>query len=831
MNVGGSVSFSTAQYLRLFDGVNSGNFYANPASDGLANSVLAVAPVVDFGFLSPVAAAYGFLTAPDPTATITVHGSNLSIPSALPDTPPNSISLVGGKVVIEGGAQFSAPSGRVHLATTASPGEFAALPGESLANATSLQSVPNNPVNPASATSFTSYGLMSLASNSSIDVHGTSTVFIKGGQLVLSVNDATLSTTESPTVPGTTDTISLSQGSSIVTSNAGADPGADVQLLASNVQLDEASIQSLTSGDGHGGNISITDTQSVILTNGAQVVSDTKGGGNGGNITIATTSAPNSSVTISGFDSTFTLGGVVHPLLGVVSSGAFSTASAGGAGGHISVTAPIVTLDSMGSLVTINTGSGNGGSIAINALSVNVTNAASILSTTGIDWSTQFFPAGPGNGGTVNIRGLQGAGSTADSVTFNNGGSITTMTFGPGQGGDVHLAAGTTTFDAGAVTSITVGEGNGGKIALDAGTLLLSTGAGISTQTAGPGHGGDVTITASSIAMETVGNVLSMSTGDLGDGLGGNITLNVDGLSLASGATIQSLISNPGTGRGGNVTVQGLQGEGTAAESVSLTGGSSFTTQTSVGSAEGGQLFVAAKSVSMDAAGIGSITSGNGAGGNVLMAVQNLSLSNGATISGSTGSNDVNLAPAGNITVQGLDDAGSFAESVTLSGQGTALQMTALGVGHLGNIQVSAKTLKLTDGAAISAGTSIDTGTAGDVTIKAESVNISGGSSITSQAFAAPAGPVTVSAERLTMDQGSIVTSTGSLFPGGDGGNVVINVGTVSLINASSIKSETSGIGKGGDITMHGDSLTLANSQISSASTRSTVISNARRNY
>ncbi len=92
-DVGGSVSFSTAQYLRLFDGVNSANFYANPASDGLANSILAVAPVVDFGFLSP--AAYGFLTAPDSSATITVQGSALSV------LPGQSISLVGGNISIQ----------------------------------------------------------------------------------------------------------------------------------------------------------------------------------------------------------------------------------------------------------------------------------------------------------------------------------------------------------------------------------------------------------------------------------------------------------------------------------------------------------------------------------------------------------------------------------------------------------------------------------------------------------------------------------------------------------------------------------------------------------
>ncbi len=135
MNVGGSVSFTTAQYLRLFDGVNSANFYANPANDGLANSVLAVAPVVDFGFLSP--AAYGFLTPPDPSATITVQGSALSVPSG------QSISLVGGKVVIQGAtlpdgtvqpAHLSAPNGTIQLASTASPGEF---------DVATLQSLPN----------------------------------------------------------------------------------------------------------------------------------------------------------------------------------------------------------------------------------------------------------------------------------------------------------------------------------------------------------------------------------------------------------------------------------------------------------------------------------------------------------------------------------------------------------------------------------------------------------------------------------------------------------------------------------------------------------------
>jgi hypothetical protein len=125
VNVGGSVSFTTAQYLRLFDGVNSANFYTNPANDSLANSILTVAAVVDFGFLT-VPVNYGFLTQPDQSATITVQGSALSVPSIC-----HWVVFAPGKVVIQA-ALFQMERSNQHLSartarfnsSTASPGEF-----------------------------------------------------------------------------------------------------------------------------------------------------------------------------------------------------------------------------------------------------------------------------------------------------------------------------------------------------------------------------------------------------------------------------------------------------------------------------------------------------------------------------------------------------------------------------------------------------------------------------------------------------------------------------------------------------------------------------------
>src|SRR5262249_24322000 len=227
INVGGMVSFTSADYLRLADGARF-NAIPNAAADAL----LSAAPVAAFGFLGS-----------NPGA-ITVQGGQLT------GADGTGISLVGGNIAVQSGtpdggtaqpARLVAPNGKIQLASAASPGEF---------DAATLQPLPN--VNGAS---FTSFGSVSLAPGSNINVSGEQTVSIRGGQFMISVNHAVLSTADSVGAP---QTIALSPGSSIVSSTSGADAGADVQLTASNVQLDGASIQSLTTGEGTGGTISIT---------------------------------------------------------------------------------------------------------------------------------------------------------------------------------------------------------------------------------------------------------------------------------------------------------------------------------------------------------------------------------------------------------------------------------------------------------------------------------------------------------------------------------------------------------------------------------------------
>ena len=563
LNVGGSVSFTTAQYLRLFDAVNSANFYASPANDGLANSILTI-DASAFEFLSASPAGYGFLTTPDPNATITVRGSNLLVPSG------QSTSLVGGKVVIEGGAQLSAPGGTIGLASAASPGEF---------DITTLESLPN-----VDGTSFTSSGSVSLAPGSSINVSGPRTVLIQRGQLVLSVNEATLSTSEAPAPP---DTITLGPGSSILTITAGTEAGADVHVMGGTVRMD------------------------------------------GSNITT--------------------------------------------------------------------------------------------------------FTRGLGTGGALRLQ--------ADSLTMENGASIQT------------------------------------------------------------------------------------ATAD-GDGVGGDLVLNMRTATLMGGSSIQSSSQNftPGLGQGGHVTIRGLSGaEFGAAESVTLSG-DSFLLSSTFGTGAGGRVSILSRSLTMDGAGtaIKAESADVGRGGDILVGLQQARFSGGATIRTLTGSGDPNAPSAATVTVQGLN--GRMADSVTLSGPGSGIVSETTGGARSGHVTVESNSVSLIDGAVIQTGAIDFVGAGGDVTINAGSLDISGGSRISSRSSAGDAGQVAITANQLTMNHVAIESNTSS---SGRGGDMVLNVGAVSLLNGAKINSSTSSAGRAGDITMNLGTLGLATgSSISSASTGTEILTN-----
>ncbi len=770
LNVGGSISFSTAQYLRLLDGLsNSAHFYANPANDGLPTSILTINSSA-FEFLSASPTGYGYLTAPDPNATITVQGSNLAVPSG------QSISLVGGKVVIEDGAQLSAPNGTINLGSAASPGEF---------DITTLGSQPN-----VEGTSFTSSGSVSLAPGSSINVSGPRTVFIQGGQLVLSVNEATLSTSEAPAPP---DTIALGPGSSILTATAGTEAGADVQLRAGTVRMDGSNITTVTSGSGKGGEAQI-HAGSLTMGNGTSIVTaTTDGGGMGGDVALNVgTATLTGGSSIQSSSQVFTpglgQGGQVsiQGLPGAESGAAESVTLSGdsfllsstfgtGEGGRVSILSRSLIMDGAGTNVKAEaTDVGRGGDIVISVRQAGFSSGATIRTLTGTSESNAPAAA------TVTVQGLSGSGSMADVVDLSGTDSgIVSETTGTARSGDVAVHARTITLREGAViqTGTSINTGAGGNVAIDADTLTISEQARI-TSVSGAGNAGQVTITADQLTM----NDVSIESSTSSSGRGGDVVLNVGTVRLLSGATINS--STSGAGLAGNITMNvGTLSLATGSSISSASTGTEVLTNldgtTQPPGAAGNVVITATGSFTSDASTIATSAKAN-RGGDVSITAHSVHLSNGTKI---TANSDGPLT----VTKLVLDANGRLVEQV-------------VGNGNAGNIRIDSGSTFLMAQSSVTTEASQASG--GQITINAPhmirlidspiSTSVAGaagdsnggnisidpdfvilkGSPILARAFAGSGGAINVTSGLFLADPASVVDASSTL---GVSGTVQIN--------------------------------------------------------
>ncbi|UVT14835.1 MAG: filamentous hemagglutinin N-terminal domain-containing protein [Nitrospira sp.] len=741
LNVGGSVSFTTAQYLRLFDGVGNAHFYADPANDGLANSLLTINASA-FEFLSGSPAGYGVLTAPDPNATITIQGSALSVPSG------QAISLVGGKVVIEGGAQLSAPNGTINLASAVSPGEF---------DVTALGSLPN-----LDGTSFTSSGSGSLASGTSIDVHGTGTVFIKGGQLVLSVNEATLSTSDAPAPP---DTIVLSPGSSIVTANSGTEPGADVQMTVGSFRMDGSSIATVTSGLGNGGAVQL-QADSLTMENGASIVTATvDGDGVGGSVVLSVRAVQlmggssiqsqsqnftpglgqGGNVTIQGPSGT-EFGAAESVSLSGDSS--LSTQTFGsGEGGQVTILSKALTMD--GAATTVNaeaTDVGRGGDIVVSIQHATLSSGATIKTSTG-----SADPNAPA-AATVKVHGLSGAGSMADSIDLSGSDSgIVSDTIGAARSGDVAVHARTVMLKEGAAiqTGTSINTGAGGNVTIDADTLAISGEARITSLSAA-GNAGQVAITANQLIMNNV----SIESSTSSSGRGGDVVLNVGTVSLSNGAKINSSTSE--SGRAGDIT----------------------------------------------------------------MNVGTLSLANGSSISSASTGTEVITHPDG--TTQAPGTAGNV--SITAAGRFTSdasTIATSAEANHGGDVSITARSVQLSNGTLITANSNgplqvketvlingqpveqvVGDGNAGNIRIESGSTFLMEQSAVTTEASHASGGQITINApDMIRLIESPISTSVAGAAGDSNGGNIRIDPQFVILQKSEILAQAFAGSGGAIDVT------------------------------
>jgi filamentous hemagglutinin family protein len=268
------------------------------------------------------------------------------------------------------------------------------------------------------------------------------------------------------------------------------------------------SVKAETRGAQNGRGIDIELTEGLEVRNGGLVTSSTSGVGKGGDITIT---APSIVLEGDSFENT--------PR---ITSETFSPAPEG-TGGKIVLHADSFTLSAAAEISTSTYGPANAGTIDVTASSVQL--LGSDFALTQIIANANPLVGDGGAGGDIVIN--------ADSIEISNGAQLNATTFGAGNAGLIDIRTPSLTLSGGSIGVTTAGQGNGGAVRINGGTVTMDQKNGL----------------PSSIAALTIG-----------DGLGGNITLNLTGpLQLLNGSFITADTLGANDGGGINIHAQNVQ--------------------------------------------------------------------------------------------------------------------------------------------------------------------------------------------------------------------------------------------------------------------------------
>ncbi|MBD2234790.1 filamentous hemagglutinin N-terminal domain-containing protein [Phormidium tenue] len=516
-------------------------------------------------------------------------------------------------------------------------------------------------------------------------------------------------------------------------------------------------------------------------------------------------------------------------------------------GGSIAITGRNVNTSGSTILAGIASGVGNeqsqAGDINLDAAETLRVEANSII-------ANQITPGGIGNAGTVNI--------SANNFIADQS-NISGIAFGPGNAGDINILVDRDiALNASNVFSLGIESlaANAGNVNIKTTNLSLSNGAQISASSFGIGTTGNVVVNARDrVSLDGFPSAIFSSIFGSSQNIGGDIRITARELSLTNSAKLDTSVN--GQGSGGNVIIDvqdgfiidGIiegrpgssifstieeQGTGTAGDVrinagfVALTNSGTIQSLTR-GQGNAGNIFIQARDfVSLDGfasrgttivpgidepvfviipSAIASVVTNNGnASGNAgdiyIQAGNYISLSDTASITSSIES-EIAIGNAGNVTLE----AGSFFANngnigTTTVAQGDAgditintrdrvdvdnlsrLQSFTDGLGDAGNIKiVSQGIVSFNNGAQIQAGT-FRNGNAGNIEIDAvTTVSLNSGILFQNDEFFP-------SAFLSTVD----TTSTG------EGGNISVRAGALSVTEGAVISATTVGRGPAGNI-------------------------------
>ncbi len=638
--------------------------------------------------------------------------------------------------------------------------------------------------------------------------------------------------------------LAMSEDTEITTAVFGQGNGGDIQIKVQDLASFDGNLLSTnleTTAPGSAGDIQVT-AGSLQLLNGAQWLTASSGQGNAGNVVANV----NLDFTMSGISLTGLNSGIVSDVqpTGIgnagniqITAGSFNLLNGSfldtthlgrGNAGNVTLTARdrilIDTNDINNQTGTISTffngtGIGQSGDVQIVANSLELTNGARI--------QTSLFAQG--RSGNINIT-TQGAVRLSDNSIISSSlerGAI-------GTGGNLSIAAGSLSLLSGGQLQTNLrgsnstqegAQGNAGNITLDVqGDVILRGDRAIigSLSASGAiGNAGQITIKADSLSLD--GSAIS-ATG-LGQGNSGDLMFQIDGAMTLNDGFITSLASEQSNGRSGDISMN--------VDSLSMDNSSSISSQTSSQGRAGNVDIRATNDILLRNSSIGPTTNDTGNAGNLIIQARNLSLSEGAllftTTSNQGNAGSINLQIQNNLSVDGSSistatagngNAGNMtiqAENLFVTGGGS-LFSTTFGQGNAGHIDVRLGNRLVVDGLntsnsrfsdIFSGVTATGSGSGGNLLIRARSASITNGALIrTDTSGQGDAGDIDLRiTDRLQVDGASSANPVNSrissgVFENGTGqaGNIRIRAGDLSVTRGGDISSSTFAQADAGDL-------------------------------
>jgi filamentous hemagglutinin family protein len=841
LNLQGGLALTTGDYIGFADNTRF------TAVNGVSGTMLSAAAPSSFGFASSNA-----------PAGITIDGATLQLPAAKPLlVVAGSLTMNGGMLSAPGGPIDLATVGPGAQAsfdpTTFSLAAIAVPAGAvTMTNAATIATD-----GPAAGAFSLQCGSLSMTGGSQITASSTGAG--NGGGVMVSVTgDAALSgsdaagddsgiysrseataTGNAGSVSFSSATLELTDGARINSSTYGAGRGGALTVNVSgeavlsgadaNAAQDSGLFDSSDppGAGGAAGSITLT-ADSLQLLGGGTVSFSTFGLGKGGDVTVDVTGP----AMLSGADAN-----AAHDSGIYADSVSFS---AGGAAGSVTLTANSLQILGGAEIASNTFGAGKGGDIVVNVSGQAVLSGAEpgAAHDSGVFADTQSaVPAG--SAGSITL--------TAGSLQLLGGAAINSSTYGAGKGGDVGvnvsgqiLLSGADAKDTNSgiyVDSVSAGAGgDAGNIALTAGSLQVVGGAEIASSTFGAGNGGSVTVNVSGQALLSGADanaahdsgIYANSDSASAGGDAGDVTLIAESLQVLRGAAINS--STLGAGEGGNVTVD-VSGEVmVSGADASNSDSGVFAQSVSSGSAgAAGNIKVSAASLQvLGGAAINSTTYGSGRGGEVTVNVSGPAMLAGA---------DANAA----------HDSGIFAnsESSLIGGDAGSVTFTAANLRVLGGAEIASGTFGAGEGGSVTVkvsgatilsgadtGASHDSGifaasnssgtggTAGSIALDAGSLRVRGGAAISSSTLAqrGNAGSVSVTVRGRAMISGMDASDSPSgllteSYPGstGNAGSIALAAGSLSVSNGAEVTSSAP-LSQAGDLVLSSRSELLLSS-------------------